>query len=47
MELEPRSRENVNGGGVGGGGMRGERVVGGEVEEAEDKVRIVAQLKGD
>ena len=37
----------MNGGGVGGGGMRGERVVDGEVEEAEDQVRIVAQLKGD
>lgn len=47
MELEPRARENVNGGGVGGGRMRGERVVDGEVEEAEDQVRVVAQLKGD
>lgn len=37
----------MNGGGVGGGGVRGERVADGEIEEAEDQVRVVAELEGD
>lgn len=47
MELKPRATENVNGGGVGGDRMRGERVVDREVEKAEDQVGVVADLKGD
>lgn len=47
MELKPGATENVNGGGIGGDRMRGERVVDSEVEEAEDQVGVVADLKGD
>lgn len=37
----------MNGGCVGGERMRGERVVDGEVKEAEHQMGVIAELKGD